>query len=342
VKDGEKIAAGAVIARIGRNAIVAAKGGKVRREDKQIVICYHQHEERVHEIPATARLRVEDGQKVRAGDQLTAGALNPHRLLAILGRAAAQMYLLEQVQNVYRSQGVNIHDKHIEMILRQMFRMVRVKSTGDTDLLPGQLVDRLAFEDVNACVNERGGVPATAQPILLGVTKASLNTESFLSASSFQHTINVLSEAAIAGRRDDLFGLKENVIIGKLIPAGTGFRTRKMANLDDARGTAGRRGHRLDEDIRLEDEELAEAEEFEEMLVAQNGRAAEAEEGEDAEPRAEFARVESKSEEERADAEIENKGAEPERAEDELALDDADDDLDLDDAAEEDADEEET
>jgi len=307
VQDGEKVAAGAVLARVGKNGneIVAAKGGEVQRAEWRLIVRYLQKEERVYELPATARLRVEDGQKVRAGDQLTEGALNPHRLLAILGREAAQMYLLEQVQAVYRSQGVNIHDKHIEMILRQMFRMVRVKSTGDTDLLPGQLVDRLAFEDVNRQVSARGGMTATGQPVLLGVTKASLNTESFLSASSFQHTINVLSEAAIAGRRDDLYGLKENVIIGKLIPAGTGFRVRQAADLTDALGVSGRRGHRLNEDIRLEDEELAEAEEFEEMLVAQNGKAMEleAEEEEEATPVAEVELEREDGVDERAEAE---------------------------------------
>ena len=317
VKDGEKIEDGAVIARNGSaargNEIVAAKGGEVIRADGHVVIRYHQKDERVSEIPATARLRVEDGEKVRAGDQLTEGALNPHRLLAILGREAAQMYLLEQVQTVYRSQGVNIHDKHIEMILRQMFRMVRVKSTGDTDLLPGQLVDRLAFEDVNTQVSERGGVPATGQSVLLGVTKASLNTESFLSASSFQHTINVLSEAAIAGRRDNLYGLKENVIIGKLIPAGTGFRTRKAADLAESAGTKGRRGHRLNEDIRLEDEELAEAEEFEELLIGRFSKpiATEEETEEVAEPRDELTSREESAIEEEADvAGIEKEPAE--------------------------------
>ena len=321
VKEGEKIEAGAVIAK-GKNGneIVAVKGGEVMREDGRVVIRYHQKEERVYETPATARVRVEEGQKVRAGDQLTEGALNPHRLLTILGREATQMYLLQQVQTVYRSQGVNIHDKNIEMILRQMFRMVRVKSTGDTDLLPGQLVDRLAFEDVNSQVTERGGVPATGQPILLGVTKASLNTESFLSASSFQHTINVLSEAAIAGRRDDLYGLKENVIIGKLTPAGTGFRTRIAADLTEAIGTTGRRGHRLNEDLRLEDEELAEAEEFEEMLVTQNGKAVQAEE--EAEEMVEArdvlaSREESATEAGASDAEIANEAEEQEEEQEE-------------------------
>jgi DNA-directed RNA polymerase subunit beta' len=277
VKDGERIDEGAPLFKKDGGEVVAAHGGEVIREDGQIVIKYIQKDERLYEIPASARLRVEDGQKVRAGDQLTEGSMNPHRLLAILGREAAEMYLLEQVQTVYRSQGVNIHDKHIEMILRQMFRLVRVKSTGDSDLLPGQMVDRLSFEDINAKITERGGVPATGQPILLGVTKASLNTESFLSASSFQHTISVLSDAAIAGRRDNLYGLKENVIIGKLIPAGTGFRARKSADLMESLGTSGRRGHRLNEDIRLEDEELEEAEEFEEARVMTGEAEAEAE-----------------------------------------------------------------
>ena len=341
VKDGEKIEAGAVIARNGRNGneIVAGKGGEVIREIGHIVIRHHQKEERVSELLATARLRVEDGNKVRAGDQLTEGALNPHRLLSILGREAAQMYLLEQVQTVYRSQGVNIHDKHIEMILRQMFRMVRVKSTGDTDLLPGQLVDRLAFEDVNNQVSERGGVPATGQSVLLGVTKASLNTESFLSASSFQHTINVLSEAAIAGRRDDLYGLKENVIIGKLIPAGTGFRTRKAADLMESAGTKGRRGHRLNEDIRLEDEELAEAEEFEELLIGgvSKPRAAEEEAEEVTEPRDELTSREESAIEEEADVTgIEKEPVEPEEEAEDRALEGDDEDWD---SEEEDAEE---
>ncbi|HEX7586808.1 MAG TPA: DNA-directed RNA polymerase subunit beta', partial [Anaerolineae bacterium] len=270
VRDGSKIDAGTPIIRKNKNGnpIVAAKGGEVIREDHTIVIRYSQKEERVYDVPPASRLRVEEGQKVRAGDQLTEGSRNPHRLLAILGREAAELYMVEEVQRVYRSQGVNIHDKHIEMILRQMFRMLRVKSTGDSDLLPGQLVDRLSFEDINAKISDRGGQPATGQPVLLGVTKASLSTESFLSASSFQHTINVLSEAAIGGRRDNLYGLKENVIIGKLIPAGTGFRNRKGADLMESLGTLGRRGHRLNEDIRLEDDEMVAAEEFEELLVS--------------------------------------------------------------------------
>lgn len=270
VRDGDKIESGTPLFKTKEGTeVVAAKGGEVIREDHRMIIRYSEKAEREYDVSASARLKIEDGEKVRAGAQLTEGPLNPHRLLTVLGREAAEMYLLNQVQQVYRSQGVNINDKHIEMILRQMFRKVRVKSTGDTDLLPGQLVDRLAFEDINAKVLETTGVPATAQPVLLGVTKASLNTESFLSASSFQHTITVLSEAAIAGKRDDLFGLKENVIIGKLIPAGTGFRDRKVSPLEGF--GSGKRGHRLNEDIRLDDEELVEAEEFEEMLVTKGG-----------------------------------------------------------------------
>jgi DNA-directed RNA polymerase subunit beta' len=220
-----------------------------------------------------------------------------------LGREVAELYLVEEVQRVYRSQGVNINDKHIEMILRQMFRKVRVKSTGDTDLLPGQLIDRLVFEDINVQVVEHGGVPATGQPVLLGVTKASLNTESFLSASSFQHTVTVLSEAAIAGKRDELYGLKENVIIGKLIPAGTGFRRRGSVS-GESMSPLGQRGYRLNEDIRLEDEELAEADEFEELLVKGIVPEADAEE-ESAEPAVQMAAEEDESEAEVEDDEPE-------------------------------------
>jgi DNA-directed RNA polymerase subunit beta' len=240
----------------------------------------------VYEVPAAARLHVENEQTVRAGEALTEGPMNPHRILGILGREAAQTYLLEEIQKVYRSQGVNINDKHIEMILRQMFRKVRVKSTGDTEFLPGQLIDRLAFEDVNQQIVEQGGHPATAQSVLLGVTKAALNTESFLAASSFQHTISVLSQAATEGKRDDLYGLKENVIIGKLIPAGTGFRNRQHAEMTGAIDRLGKREHMLDEDIQLEDEELAVVEEVEaefaglvdsEEPTAEEGETAEAE-----------------------------------------------------------------
>jgi DNA-directed RNA polymerase subunit beta' len=150
--------------------------------------------------------------------------LNPHEVLRIQGRDEVQIYLVEEIQRVYRSQGVSINDKHIEMIVRQMLSKVSITAPGDTEFLLGETVDRLAFEEDNRQVAEEGGTPATARQVLLGITKAALQTESFLSASSFQHTINVLAQAAIEGKSDELRGLKENVIIGKLIPAGTGFR----------------------------------------------------------------------------------------------------------------------
>jgi DNA-directed RNA polymerase subunit beta' len=160
---------------------------------------------------------------VEAGDQLTEGVKNPHDILPVVGRDATQQYLLQEVQKVYRSQGVNIHDKHFEVIISRMLNKVQVTKPGDTEMLPDDLVERLEFADANAEVMETGGEPASAVPVLLGVTKAALNTDSFLSAASFQFTIRVLAAAAIAGKRDELLGLKENVIIGKLIPAGTGF-----------------------------------------------------------------------------------------------------------------------
>jgi len=166
---------------------------------------------------------------------LTEGAKNPKEILRIQGREACQLYLLDEVQKVYRSQGVAIHDKHIEVVLRQLLRRILVRATGDTELLPGELVDRFEFEDINAEVAKKGGRPARGEPVVLGLTKAALNTESFLAAASFQETTRVLTEAAIRGQKDDLRGLKENVIIGKLIPVGTGFHARqRMAEAEQA------------------------------------------------------------------------------------------------------------
>ena len=161
---------------------------------------------------------------VEAGDELIEGSINPHDLLRILGVKAVQDYLVKEVQSVYRRQGVEIADKHIEVIVRQMLRKVKVEDANDTDLLPGSLVDIFRFDRANRKTLEAGGRPASAKRTLLGITKAALATESFLSAASFQETTRVLTEAAIKGKVDPLLGLKENVIIGKQIPAGTGMK----------------------------------------------------------------------------------------------------------------------
>jgi DNA-directed RNA polymerase subunit beta' len=175
-------------------------------------------------VSRRARLRVQDGAQVRVGDQLTDGSIDPHEMLEVLGARETQRLLVREVQEVYRSQGVSIHDKHIELIVRQMLRRVTIIEPGDTVFLPGELVDRLRFTDENRRVVDEGGEPANGRQILMGITKASLATESWLSAASFQETTRVLTEAAIEGKSDSLLGLKENVIIGKLIPAGTGMR----------------------------------------------------------------------------------------------------------------------
>ncbi|HIP86889.1 MAG TPA: DNA-directed RNA polymerase subunit beta', partial [Anaerolineales bacterium] len=164
------------------------------------------------------------GQQIKAGTQLFEGSKNPHRILEVLGREATQVYILSEIQKVYRSQGVNINDKHFEVIIRRMLGKMEIVDPGDSDLLPGDLVDRLELQEINRRIIEEGGRPPKARAVLLGITKAALNTESFLSAASFQHTIRVLAEAAIEGKEDHLYGLKENVIIGKIIPAGTGYR----------------------------------------------------------------------------------------------------------------------
>jgi DNA-directed RNA polymerase subunit beta' len=223
VEDGVEVQAGDVIATRGESQVIVSHAGRLRLEEKKAVVGYDQVDEFEVEIPASARLLVKDGAKVQAGEQLTEGSLNPHRILRILGREACELYLLTEVQKVYRSQGQNINDKHFEVIIRKMLSKVQITQPGDSDLLPGDLIDRLHLQVMNEKLLGEGKQPARGAQILLGVTKASLNTESFLSASSFQHTIKVLAGAAIEGKVDFLRGLKENVIIGKLIPAGTGF-----------------------------------------------------------------------------------------------------------------------
>jgi len=199
--------------------LIARVAGEVSIEDGRLTIVYEETEEREYVIPSTAHISVPSGSQVRAGQQLTDGSVNPQHLLHILGREAVQRYQVDEVQKVYRSQGVSINDKHIEVIVRQMLAKVRVKASGDTELVPGELIDRFQYEDMNAKVLAEGGEPATAQTVLLGITRASLNTESWLAAASFQETSRVLTEAAVKGAIDRLVGLKENVIIGKLIPA---------------------------------------------------------------------------------------------------------------------------
>src|SRR4029453_12180536 len=174
-------------------------------------------------IPRSKHINVGEGDRGRAGEPLMEGSENPHDILAVLGDKQLQEYLVNEVQEVYRLQGVTINDKHIEIIVRQMLRRVRIEEVGDTDFVVGELVDRFVFQAENDKAVEGEGRPATAKPILLGITKASLSTDSFISAASFQETTRVLTEAAISGKVDDLRGLKENVIVGRLIPAGTGL-----------------------------------------------------------------------------------------------------------------------
>ena len=223
-----------------RDAILAEIAGTVSMQEtkkrREIMITSDEDpkEQKAYQITYGSRLKVAEGDHVNAGDELTEGSVNPHDLLRILGVKAVQEYLLKEVLSVYRLQGVGVSDKHIEIIIHQMLRKVRVEDAGDTDLLTGSLVDIFRFEEANKKAIMEGGTPAIAKRILLGITKASLATESFLSAASFQETTRVLTEAAIRGKVDPLIGLKENVILGKLIPAGTGMRRYKDIEIKDS------------------------------------------------------------------------------------------------------------
>ena len=201
----------------------AVRFGEIKRGKREIFVRGQTDEERLYEVPAGKHLRVHEGDRVRAGDRLTEGPVNPHDILLIKGPRAVQEYLLNEVQEVYRLQGVRISDKHIGVIVRQMLQKIRVTDPGDTDFLEGETVDKLIFRDENERMIKRKQKPAQAEPVLLGITKASLTTQSFISAASFQETTRVLTDAAIRGAKDDLLGLKENIIIGHLIPAGTGI-----------------------------------------------------------------------------------------------------------------------
>ena len=209
-------------------------------------------------IPYGSRIKIVDGQVLEAGDELTEGSVNPHDILRIKGVRAVQDYMLREVQRVYRLQGVEISDKHIEVLVRQMLKKIRIEENGDTEFLPGTLVDVLEFEEVNEKLEKEGKTPAEGKQIMLGITKASLATDSFLSAASFQETTKVLTEAAIKGKVDHLVGLKENVIIGKLIPAGTGLKRYRDIQLDTG----------MPEEIPVESEETAEALPEDEELLA--------------------------------------------------------------------------
>ena len=266
VSDGEELHAGDVIAKIPRattktkditgglprvvelfearkpreTAVIAeingvVKYGEVAKGMRKLYIVGDDGVQKEYSIPRGVHINMQEGERVRSGDPLMDGPRNPHDILAVLGEKELQKYLVNEIQEVYRLQGVNINDKHLEVISRQMMRWVRIEDIGDTEFLPEEVVDKFRFREENNRVIEAGGRPATGKPILLGITKASLSTDSFISAASFQETTRVLTEAAINGKVDYLRGLKENVIMGRLIPAGTGmefYRKVKIAGED--------------------------------------------------------------------------------------------------------------
>ena len=216
-------------------AVLSEIAGRVQvlesKKKREVIVQGEDGDAKTYPINYGAKLRVVDGQYITPGTQITAGAVNPHDVLRIMGVRAVQDYQLKEVQKTYRQQAVAVADKHIEVIVHQMMRKVKVQDAADTDLLPGAMVDIFRFEKANETTIMNGGRPATAKRVLLGITKASLATESFLSAASFQETTRVLTEAAIKGKVDPLLGLKENVIVGKLIPAGTGMKRYQNINL---------------------------------------------------------------------------------------------------------------
>ena len=203
------------------NGIV--KYGEIAKGMRKVYVEAKTARQQEYSIPRGVHINVQEGERVRAGDPLMDGPLNPHDILAVLGEKELQKYLVNEIQEVYRLQGVNINDKHLEVIFRQMMRWVKVEDIGDTEFLPEEEVDKFRFREENDRIIAEGGRPATGRPLLLGITKASLSTDSFISAASFQETTRVLTEAAINGKVDYLRGLKENVIMGRLIPAGTGM-----------------------------------------------------------------------------------------------------------------------
>jgi DNA-directed RNA polymerase subunit beta' len=266
VRDGDEVHAGDVLAKIPREttktkditgglprvvelfearkpretAIIAeingtVKYGEVTKGQRKIFVEGDDGEKREYSLPRGVHINVQEGERVKAGEPLMDGPRDPHDILAVLGEKELQKYLVNEIQEVYRLQGVNINDKHLETISRQMMRWVKVEDIGDTEFLPEEIVDKFKFRTENAKVLEAGGRPAQGKAMLLGITKASLSTDSFISAASFQETTRVLTEAAINGKVDYLRGLKENVIMGRLVPAGTGmeyYRQVKIAGED--------------------------------------------------------------------------------------------------------------
>ena len=218
-------------------AIIAEFGGTINIRDtkkkREVVVTNTETaESKAYLIPYGSRIKVIENQVIEAGDELTEGSVNPHDILKIKGVRAVQDYMIQEVQRVYRLQGVEINDKHIEVIVRQMLKKVRIENNGDSEFLPGAMVDLLEYEDEVAKLTGQGKEPPEGKQVMLGITKASLATNSFLSAASFQETTKVLTEAAIKGKIDPLIGLKENVILGKLIPAGTGMKRYRNIKLD--------------------------------------------------------------------------------------------------------------
>jgi DNA-directed RNA polymerase subunit beta' len=216
--------------------------------------------EREYALPRGVHVNVQEGEHVRAGEPLMDGPRNPHDILAVLGEKELQAYLVNEIQEVYRLQGVNINDKHIEVIVRQMMRWIKVEDVGDTEFLVDEQVDKFRFQEENERVKKSGGKPASGRPLLLGITKASLSTESFISAASFQETTRVLTEASISGKIDYLRGLKENVIMGRLIPAGTGLEFYRNVELINEEQEAPL-GETVPPELELTDELAADAEE---------------------------------------------------------------------------------
>jgi DNA-directed RNA polymerase subunit beta' len=252
VKDEDEVEEGQPLAKLDDTEINAQNDGRVRIEGNKVIVSYDLVEVEEFDIPGTLRLIVKNNEKVEAGQALTEGSLNPHTILSIKGRESCQVYLLSEIQNVYRAQGQNINDKHFEVIITKMMNKVLVTKPGDSGRLPNDMMDRIEIRLLNEELRAESKLPARFVEVLLGVTKASLSTDSWLSASSFQHTIKVLAGAAIAADKDPLFGLKENVIIGKLIPSGTGFSDKRIDSI-----VALYEEHEKEEKKEMEEEALA-------------------------------------------------------------------------------------